>query len=93
MEEVAKHVTMDDGWIVVSNLVYDITNFAKHHPGFVHGTQVSTIIAIQRNLGKDCTEEFLMIHSKKARRQLTDYRIGELAPAPADGSADPAQGG
>eukprot|EP00930_Biecheleria_cincta_P091188 TRINITY_DN80688_c0_g1_i1.p1 TRINITY_DN80688_c0_g1~~TRINITY_DN80688_c0_g1_i1.p1 ORF type:complete len:138 (-),score=17.56 TRINITY_DN80688_c0_g1_i1:131-544(-) len=76
MSEVCKHCTMEDGWIVVRGKVYDITNFIKHHPGWMHAGQTSTILAIQRNLGKECTEEFTEIHSKNAWRQLDSYMIG-----------------
>lgn len=79
MEEVARHCKVDDGWIVVKSFVYDITNFAKHHPGWtVSAGQTSTVLAIQRNLGKECTDEFMMIHSKSAIKQLDDYMIGYL---------------
>lgn len=33
-----------------------------------------------RNLGKDCTLEFDLIHPDYAVRQLADYRIGEVQP-------------
>jgi len=80
MAEVRRHSSVGDAWIVVHNNVYDITNFIKHHPGWSLGGQVSTIIAIMRNLGKDCTVEFDAIHPKYALRQLADYRIGEVGP-------------
>ena len=32
MREVARHDKRDDGWIVVGDVVYDITNFANYHP-------------------------------------------------------------
>jgi len=76
--QVAEHSSIDDGWIVVNNSVYDITNFVRYHPGFTLGGQASTVIAITRNLGKDCTEEFLEIHSRFALRQLQDYMIGSV---------------
>ncbi|CAE8585240.1 unnamed protein product [Polarella glacialis] len=78
MEQVVEHATIDDGWIVVNDFVYDITNFVKHHPGWYFGGQTSTIVAITRNLGKDCTEEFTEIHSKNAWQQLNSYKIGYL---------------
>jgi hypothetical protein len=79
VEDVAKHASADDAWIIVNSFVYDITNFVRHHPGWTMAGQTSTIIAINRNLGKDCTEEFLAIHSRSAKRQLEDYMIGHVA--------------
>jgi hypothetical protein len=59
--------------------VYDITSFAKTHPGFNNAGQVSTALAIARSLGKDATEEFTEIHSLTAWKQLRDFQIGVLA--------------
>ena len=42
---------------------------------------VSTLFAIMRALGTECTEEFAKIHSKTAWRQLDDFQIGVLDPA------------
>lgn len=32
-DEVAKHNTKDDCWIIVNNIVYSMGNFRKKHPG------------------------------------------------------------
>ena len=33
MEEVAKHNTRGDCWIVVEGVIYDATSYAESHPG------------------------------------------------------------
>ena len=32
-EEIRKHTTQDDTWIVLEGGVYDVSNFKKRHPG------------------------------------------------------------
>jgi len=78
VDEITKHDSLKDGWIVVYDRVFDITTFAITHPGFHNAGQVSTALAITRNLGKDCTEEFVAIHSPNAWTQMHDFQIGVL---------------
>eukprot|EP00240_Pyramimonas_obovata_P008485 CAMPEP_0118931416 /NCGR_PEP_ID=MMETSP1169-20130426/7764_1 /TAXON_ID=36882 /ORGANISM="Pyramimonas obovata, Strain CCMP722" /LENGTH=86 /DNA_ID=CAMNT_0006873915 /DNA_START=58 /DNA_END=314 /DNA_ORIENTATION=- len=73
MEEVEKHDTEEDVWIVVSGKVYDVTKYLELHPGGVD--------SITMNAGQDTTEDFEAIHSKKAWKLLDAYYIGELAGA------------
>ncbi|CAJ1407884.1 unnamed protein product [Effrenium voratum] len=54
MEEVAKHTSKSDCWVVVSGQVLDVTSFLSEHPGGE--------LAILTFAGKDATEEFNMIH-------------------------------
>jgi hypothetical protein len=54
MDEVAKHTTKADCWVVVANQVLNVTNFLSQHPGGE--------LAILTFAGKDATEEFNMIH-------------------------------
>merc|ERR1719453_2798976 len=54
MEEVAKHTTKGDCWVVVAGQVLNVTNFLSQHPGGE--------LAIITFAGKDATEEFNMIH-------------------------------
>mmetsp|Transcript_60980 Transcript_60980/g.114987 ORF Transcript_60980/g.114987 Transcript_60980/m.114987 type:complete len:524 (-) Transcript_60980:246-1817(-) len=55
-EEVANHCSPDDCWVIICDRVYDITDFLSAHPG---GRSIIMMFA-----GKDCTEEFLDVHSE-----------------------------
>jgi alkylation response protein AidB-like acyl-CoA dehydrogenase/predicted heme/steroid binding protein len=72
MEEVAKHNSESDCWIVIDGVVYDVTKFAKAHPG---GKAILLAFA-----GKDATTEFYDFH---ARDVLEKYgpklRVGTVA--------------
>lgn len=60
MEEVKKHCKADDKWIVIKNKVYDITNFARKHPGgariISHYAGQDATVSILNNyaLSRDC---------------------------------------
>lgn len=56
-EEVAKHNTKDDCWVIVDGQVLDVTSFLSEHPG---GEKAILLYA-----GKDATEEFNMLHDPK----------------------------
>lgn len=72
--EVAEHTTLESRWIVVDNFVYDITRFARKHPG---GSKV-----INHYAGQDASEAFRAFHSNEAfvRKYMTALRIGKVAP-------------
>ena len=63
LADVRRHNTKEDGWIVVDGIVYDITNFAKNHPGWTAGGMTSTALAIEHALGTECSEEFHELHT------------------------------
>merc|ERR1711972_494927 len=54
MDEVKKHTTKGDCWVVVSGQVLNVTKFLGEHPGGE--------LAILTFAGKDASEEFNMIH-------------------------------
>ncbi|KAL0139157.1 Oxidoreductase, molybdopterin-binding domain-containing protein [Mucor lusitanicus] len=65
LQQVEKHTTEDDCWLIYDDLVYDCTSFLQSHPG-----GASSILLAA---GTDCTEEFDAIHSQKAKDMLADY--------------------
>ena len=68
-EELAKHNTEDDCWIVLKGIVYDVTSFLSEHPG---GPQ--SIVAVS---GDDVTEPFVeQGHSENAIQISKKYEIG-----------------
>jgi nitrate reductase (NAD(P)H) len=70
MEEISKHNTAKDAWIIIRDRVYDCTEYLELHPG---GIESITI-----NAGADATEDFVAIHSAKATKMLEKYYIGDL---------------
>jgi alkylation response protein AidB-like acyl-CoA dehydrogenase/predicted heme/steroid binding protein len=56
LEEVSRHTSETDCWIVIDNVVYDVTKFLKSHPG---GKGIILKLA-----GRDCTSEFYDFHAK-----------------------------
>jgi len=71
LEEVKKHTTENNLWIIINNNVLDVTDFHRDHPGGSH--------IILNNAGTDCTELFNDIgHSSDAKKLLDKYKIGIL---------------
>tara|TARA_B100002051_G_C16723783_1_gene634062 strand:+ start:27 stop:305 length:279 start_codon:yes stop_codon:yes gene_type:complete len=70
-EEVSEHNTKGDCWIIINNMVYDVTNFLDIHPG---GKSMIMMVA-----GKDATEYFEELHNKNILDEVgKEYMIGEL---------------
>ena len=70
MEEIEKHNTEKDVWIIVKDRVYDCTEYLELHPGGVDSITI--------NAGADATEDFVAIHSIKATKMLEKYYIGDV---------------
>jgi len=80
MEEVAKHTTKEDCWVVVSGQVLNVTSFLSEHPGGE--------LAILTFAGKDATEEFDMIHPPDViPKYAPNAIIGMIGAAPAAAAA------
>merc|ERR1712176_1643089 len=70
-DEVAKHNSEDDCWLIIHGKVYDITKFLDDHPG---GPDV-----VVESSGADATEPFEDVgHTESARAQMEEYLIGDL---------------
>jgi len=74
MDEINKHNTEEDVWIVVKDRVYDCTQYLDLHPGGADSILI--------NAGEDSTEDFLAIHSSKATKMLEKFYIGDLDSTP-----------
>ncbi|KAM6937415.1 acyl-CoA Delta-4 desaturase-like [Xenentodon cancila] len=72
-EEVQKHCSRNDQWLVINRKVYNITQWAKRHPG---GFRV-----ISHYAGEDASEAFIAFHPdlKFVQKFLKPLLIGELA--------------
>lgn len=72
LEEVAKHKTETDLWMVLWGKVYDVTKFVDEHPG-----GADTLLDCA---GADGTTEFEAVgHSDSAKNMLPKYLIGQLS--------------
>jgi hypothetical protein len=73
--EIRKHVSEDDLWIVIDGFVYDVTSWARKHPG---GLPVLLAAA-----GHDATEAFRQAaHTPSTEVFKLNYRIGRAPFAP-----------
>ena len=71
MDEVAKHKSADDCWVVIKGKVYDVTKFLPDHPGGKG--------AILMYAGKDATEEFEMLHKPEIiDRYAKKFELGDV---------------
>ncbi|EPS71800.1 hypothetical protein M569_02962, partial [Genlisea aurea] len=70
-DEIAKHKTSKDCWLIINGKVYDVTAFMEDHPG---GDEV-----LLAATGKDATTDFEDVgHSDGARETMAKYYIGEV---------------
>lgn len=68
-QEVFKHNTPQDCWLIIWDKVYNVTSWIPQHPG-------GSLIFV--NAGKDSTQLFESYHPLYVRKMLARYCIGEL---------------
>ncbi|KAK3276425.1 hypothetical protein CYMTET_15490 [Cymbomonas tetramitiformis] len=72
LEEVAKHNTREDLWIIVEGKAYDVTKYVQHHPG--------GWLPMVNMAGKDCTDVFANYHPARVyEKMLPGYYVGEVS--------------
>lgn len=73
-QEVEAHNSPQDAFIIIDNIVYDVTSFLQDHPG---GAEV-----LLDNAGRDASKCFNDVgHSDDARAWRTRFKVGEVAEA------------
>lgn len=74
VEEVAKHSSANDCWIIVEGKVFDVTKFLSDHPG---GKKVLLKVA-----GKDASKQFKSFHNDAIMQRVgLPLQIGVIGTA------------
>ncbi|PLB49086.1 hypothetical protein P170DRAFT_383687 [Aspergillus steynii IBT 23096] len=73
-EEIEKHSTEEDCWLVINNKVYDATPVLGWHPG-----GKAAILAHAGRVHLETTEQFESIHDAKAHDALKEHLIGVVS--------------
>nr|A0A0C5PRW9.1 RecName: Full=Fatty acid desaturase 2; AltName: Full=Acyl-CoA 6-desaturase; AltName: Full=Delta(6) fatty acid desaturase; Short=Fads2 (delta6); AltName: Full=Delta-6 fatty acid desaturase [Tachysurus fulvidraco]AJQ20793.1 fatty acyl Delta6 desaturase [Tachysurus fulvidraco] len=74
-EEVQSHSSRNDQWLVIDRKVYNITQWAKRHPGGIR--------VISHCCGEDATDAFAAFHpdQRYVRKFMKPLLLGELTPS------------
>ncbi|KAI8097601.1 acyl-CoA dehydrogenase/oxidase [Halteromyces radiatus] len=70
-EEVARHASEEDLWIIIDSSVYDMSRFIDLHPGGA--------FPIIELAGKDATDAFYGLHRQEVLLKYNRYKIGTIA--------------
>jgi len=66
-EEVKRHITQDDCWVIAHRQVYDVTHFLQLHPN-----HISIILP---KAGQDVSSDF-DFHTRQMKKVWKKYHIG-----------------
>ena len=72
LDEIRRHNTATDCWIVIDGKVYDVSKWIKHHPG--------GLLPLLYSAGQDCSAVFNAFHPVPSIRdkQLPIFYIGDV---------------
>lgn len=81
VEEIAKHNTAGDNWLIIHGGVYDVTKFAAEHPG---GKKV-----LEKVAGTDATTQFDQFHSDSTLQKTgAKWKVGQIGAPQSSSSTD-----
>ena len=70
-DEVKKHNSKGDYWVIIDGGVYDVSRWASYHPGGE--------LPIRYMAGHDCTDVFKAFHDTSVtEKKLPAFKIGEI---------------
>ena len=69
-QELDQHGTGDDLWIVIEGKAYDVSEWARHHPGGQ--------LVLMHQAGRDATQAFHASHSAWVRTMLPAFCKGRM---------------
>ena len=68
-DQIAKHSSIQDAWTVYEGRVYDVSEYAKKHPGGIK--------KLMMGVGQDCTQMFKEAHAYiNCHYILGRYQVG-----------------
>ena len=80
-EEVARHTSADDCWVIINDRVYDVSAFLDDHPG-------GKAVLLSQG-GKDATDTFEMLHNDGVLKKYgPEMLVGVIAGSAADTGGD-----